>query len=261
MRLLVDYGNTRLKWALDGSHGIEPGAAFAHAGHAGEAALAGLWSTLPRPQSIHVASVVDAAREAALRSALVARFDREVEFVRSPPAALGIVNAYREPARLGVDRFLALAAVHAEAARAQVLVGCGTALTLDALDASGHHLGGLILPSPTLMRRALGVATARVGEAGGRLVEIAGDTADAAWSGPALAAVAVVERFRAEVARRLGSAVALVGDGGGLDEWRHLLPDLERAHDLVLRGLALWAGSCATAAEPPPPGPAPPPRG
>lgn len=242
MRLLIDVGNTRLKWALASPGRFSPGGAFAHADTPLDEALATHWAALPKPDSIHVASVVDADREAALHAALVAGFGCEAEFVRSPAAALGIVNAYREPARLGVDRFLAMAAAHAQAPRVQVIVGCGTALTLDALDASGRHLGGLIAPSPNLMRRALGLATARVGEGAGHLVEIADDTVDGAWSGAALAAVALVERFRGEVARRLDTAVSLVGDGGGLDEWRGHLPDLERAHDLVLRGLALWSG-------------------
>ncbi len=241
MRLLVDIGNTRLKWALASPEGFSPGGAFAHADTPFDEALAAQWVGLPAVDSIHVASVVDTDREAALHALLLARCGREAEFVRSPAAALGIVNAYHQPLRLGVDRFLAMAAAHAQAPRAQVVVGCGTALTLDALDASGRHPGGLIAPSPHLMRRALGFATARVGTGAGRLVEIAEDTLDGAWSGTALAAVALVERFRGEVARRLGTAVALVGDGGGLDEWRAQLPDLERAHDLVLRGLALWS--------------------
>ncbi|MGB3048776.1 type III pantothenate kinase, partial [Dokdonella sp.] len=118
---------------------------------------------------------------------------------------------------------------------------CGTALTLDALTAEGQHLGGLIAPSPTLMRRSLGTATARIGEQAGDLVEIADNTADAAWSGCLLSSVALIERFRHRVAQRIGTPVAVVGDGGGLDEWLALLPDVERGRDLVLRGLALWS--------------------
>lgn len=241
MRLLVDYGNTRLKWALwkDGQRSL--GGVFGHAEATLESALAGAWGALPMPRSIHVASVVADAREQALAELVLARFGKSAEFVRSPAHALGIVSAYREPERLGVDRFLAMAALHAKAARAQVLVSCGTALTLDALDAQGRHLGGLIAPSPALMRRVLGMATARVGEDAGTLVEMAGNTADAAWSGSILAAVALIERFRAQVERRLVGPVALVADGGGVDEWLAKVSDIERGRDLVLRGLALWA--------------------
>src|SRR5690606_28503209 len=132
-------------------------------------------------------------------------FDQAAEFVRSPAQALGIRNAYAEPERLGVDRFLGMAALHAAAPRAQILVSCGTALTLDALTAEGQHLGGLIAPSPALMRRSLGTATARVGEHAGAQVEIADNTADAAWSGCLLSSVALIERFHHQVAQRIGT--------------------------------------------------------
>ena len=241
MRLLVDFGNTRLKWALWNNGRREIGGIFVHRDTSLEAALTSNWSSLPAPQSIHVASVVDDDSEDALRAVIEQHFDLPAEFVRSPQHALGVRNAYRDAHRLGVDRFLAMAALHAASPRAQVLVSCGTALTLDALDADGAHLGGLIAPSPSVMRQALAAATARVGETPGHLVAIADNTSDAVWSGTALAAVALIERFHADVATRLGQPVALVGDGGGIDEWMALLPGIERGRDLVLRGLALWA--------------------
>jgi type III pantothenate kinase len=241
MNLLIDFGNTRLKWALWQGGRRAMGGVFAHRETTLEAALSGNWIALPRPRAIFVASVVKPEMERVLAALVESHFDRSPEFVRSPAAALGIANAYPDPARLGVDRFLALAALHAVAQRAQILVSCGTALTLDALAADGRHLGGLIAPSPALMRRALNDATARVGDASGQLVEIADNTADAAYSGCILAVVALIERFRTQVSMRLGGPVAVVGDGGGIDEWLPLLPDVERGRDLVLRGLALWA--------------------
>jgi len=239
--LLIDVGNTRLKWAMwrDGRRAM--GGVFAHRETPLDAALSNNWTALPTPSSIHVASVVGPEVEQALTTFIAAHFAQVPQFVRSPAAALGIASAYREPARLGVDRFLAMAALHDATPRAQVLASCGTALTLDALDRDGRHLGGLIAPSPTLMRRTLSDATARIGDTRGELVEIAGNTADAVYSGSILAAVALIERFRAQIAARLAAEVALVCDGGGVDEWLGLLADAERGRDLVLRGLALWA--------------------
>ncbi len=243
MKLLIDFGNTRLKWAIwkDGKHNM--GGVFAHADTSLESALSSNWAALSQPEAILIASVVGSEREQELSELINVHFDCVPEFVRSPAAAIGIRNAYAEPARLGVDRFLGLAALHASQPRAQILISCGTALTLDAIDAEGRHLGGLIAPSPALMRHALGRGTARVGEEDGELVEIATCTADAVWSGSVFSALALVERFRAAVVSRIGVPVALVGDGGGLEEWRHLMPDVERGRDLVLRGLALWSES------------------
>jgi len=241
MNLLIDFGNTRLKWAPWIGGRLAEGGVFAHAEATLPAMLEREWAGLPQPERVLVASVVKPELEQALEGVVASLFARPTQFVRSPVNALGIVNAYAEHVRLGVDRFLALAALHAKAARGQILVSCGTALTLDALCADGRHLGGLIAPSPQLMREALGRSTARTGGARGMLTEIADNTADAVHSGSVLAAVALVERFRRGVERSLGSPIAMIGDGGGIDELLPLLPDLQRERDLVLRGLALWA--------------------
>ena len=241
MKLLIDFGNTRLKWAVWENGRRTFGGVFAHEDTSLAAALSNNWTALGEPEAILVSSVVSAALEEELAQLVSAHFDCPIEFVRSPAEAIGIRNAYAEPERLGVDRFLALAAIHAATPRAQILLSCGTALTLDALSKDGRHLGGLIAPSPALMRSALGKGTARVGEQDGELIEIATNTADAAWSGCLLSSVALIERFRATVATRIGGRVAIVGDGGGLDECLRLIPEIERGRDLVLHGLALWS--------------------
>lgn len=241
MKLLIDIGNTRLKWAAWRDGRRITGGVFAHRETPLDVALSSNWTSLQRPAAILVASVVGEDLERQLAAFIAAQFSCQPEFVRSPAAALGITNAYAQPHRLGVDRFLALAALHAAAPRAQILIGCGTALTLDALAADGRHLGGLIAPSPTLMRQALNGATSRIGDSAGAVVEIAANTSDAAHSGCILAAIALIERFRREVGERLGTEPALTGDGGGFDECMAFLPGAERGRDLVLRGLALWS--------------------
>src|SRR5690606_1380068 len=137
MMLLIDLGNTRLKWATLTGDRMQPGGVFAHAGHELDARLRGEWNDLARPARVLVASVLDEGREQQLAAHLRERFGVTAEFVRSPASALGLRNAYVEPARLGVDRFLALAALHAREPRAQLLASVGTAMTLDLLDADG----------------------------------------------------------------------------------------------------------------------------
>lgn len=242
MKLLIDVGNTRLKWATVTAGPLSAGRPVALdaptlADALGEAfaALAG------RIDGVFVSSVVSDARETELRTLLEAALPGvPVSFVRSPAHALGVRNAYAEPQRLGVDRFLALAALHAQP-RAQVLVSVGTALTLDALAADGRHLGGLIAASPTLTRGALAAATARLLPPSREVRLLADSTADAVQSGAVLAAVALAERFRSGAAGPLGAWPALVLAGGGADELAPWLPDAERIDDLVLRGLARWA--------------------
>ena len=243
MKLLIDFGNTRLKWALVVDGQVRPGGVVAHAGVPLVAALRREWAELAGIDAVFVASVVSFAREAELEAFVRERFACGAHCVRSPAAALGIRNAYAEPHRLGVDRFLALAAAHARKPRLQVLVSAGTALTVDAIDAHGEHLGGLIVASPQQMRHALVAATARVEVLGGHLRELPRSTADAVVSGSLYAAAGAIDRFRASVQRRDGASPALLLGGGGGDELEELLAPVERVHDLVLHGLALWAQS------------------
>lgn len=247
MKLLVDFGNTRLKWALLDRRQLRVGGVFAHAGVPFVAELRRDWAELARVEAVLVASVVAPAREAELDGFVRERFGAPAQFPRSPAAALGVRNAYAEPARLGIDRFLALVAAHAQQPRAQVLASVGTALTLDALGADGVHHGGLILAGPALMREALVAGTARVGTLDGQCVEMADNTADAVVSGSLCAAAGAIDRFRAAAARRLGAPPALLLTGGGADEVAPLVDGAERAHDLVLRGLAVWADAAAPA--------------
>lgn len=241
MKLLVDIGNSRVKWASLGREGLVPGGAFAHAGQALPELLAREWRTLAGVTAVWVASVVGAALEAELGQFVRERFGRVAHFVRSPAAALGVRNAYAQPQQLGVDRFLALAAAHARSPALQVLASVGTALTIDALTADGMHLGGLILPSPMLMRRTLGNATARVETQGGSYQAWPASTADGVYSGALVAAVAAIGHFHGALERRCEARAALLLAGGGSDELLPLLPAAQRVPDLVLQGLALWA--------------------
>lgn len=243
MKLLVDFGNTRLKWATFANDRFVPGGVFAHADLDLAETLRANWSALPRPAALLVASVAAPSREAELAAFARERFDLAAEFLASPRRALGIDTVYVKPERLGIDRFLSLAALHAQRARAQVLASVGTALTLDALDADGHHIGGLIAPSPALARHAIATGTARVGDADGHFTTFADNTADAVHSGALLGAVALIREFHAATEQRLAHDVALTLTGGGASELLAHLPTAESRPNLVLRGLALWAGA------------------
>lgn len=243
-RLLLDLGNTRLKWALrEGDDWHASGAVGWQEDVAG--ALAAAWAGQAPPQAAFGASVVDAPREALVAAGVAATFRREVTWLRTPAAACGVRNAYAEPQRLGVDRFLAMVAARADGLAPCVLAGVGTALTLDALAADGRHLGGLIAPGPRLMQQSLLGATAQVRPAAaGEFVEAADNTADAVASGCWQAAAALIERFAARMAPRLGGAPTLRLGGGDAEALHALLErPAQLAHDSVLHGLGVWAAA------------------
>lgn len=245
MTLLIDFGNTRLKWAKLTNGRMQPGGVFAHGDIPLTTALRVEWAELAPVESVLVASVVAANREDELADYVLSCSGVRAKFLRSPAQALGVRNAYANAPQLGIDRFLALAALHARQPRAQVLASVGTALTLDALDADGVHHGGLIVPGPSLMRSAVQGGTARVGSAEGRFHEMPKNTADAVFSGSLYAAAGAINGFVATTARRFGTAPAVLLTGGGADDLAALVPQAERVNDLVLRGLALWAGAPA----------------
>lgn len=243
MRLLLDLGNTRLKWAWQEGDGWLAQGSLAWEEIAEGGGLAEVWSASTPPSAVFGASVVDAAREQQVAAYVAEAFSVEVTWLRTPANACGVRNAYAEPQRLGVDRFLAMVAAYADGDAPCVLASAGTALTLDALAADGRHLGGLIAPGPQLMQQSLLNATARVRpERPGDILDLADNTADAVASGCWQAAAALVERFATRMEARLGGAPALILSGGDAAQLAPLLSLPARlSHDSVLRGLAIWA--------------------
>jgi type III pantothenate kinase len=154
--LLLDIGNSRIKAARwDGGDLVEL-PTLAHAGDAAQA-LAQLPATAAG--SVWIAHVLGAPAEAALRAAVQARWQRAPQFARAEPERLGLKNGYAEAARLGVDRWLALLGAWRRQRGAALVIDAGTALTADAVDADGRHLGGFIAPGLLTAQKALLGAT------------------------------------------------------------------------------------------------------
>ncbi|HVB84707.1 MAG TPA: type III pantothenate kinase [Rhodanobacteraceae bacterium] len=243
MRLLLDLGNTRLKWALHAAGEFDHAGALTWDTPGFDAALAAAWRDLPAIESAWAATVTDVARRAAVTAAIAARWERTPRWAVASAAACGVRNAYDDPAQLGVDRWLSLIAARVANDAPCVIAGCGTALTLDALAGDGQHLGGLIAPGPVLMRHALDATAPVLREAGaGCVVEVATRTADALTGGTWQATAALVERFSARMAPRLGGTPRLLLAGGDAAQVATLLEMPARViADLVLRGLAAYA--------------------
>jgi type III pantothenate kinase len=94
----------------------------------------------------YYASVLDTRRQAELEECLARQFETSVTRFVSTAKALGIINAYQQPERLGVDRWMTLLAAREMLPGDCVVIDAGSAITLDLLRADGQHLGGAILP-------------------------------------------------------------------------------------------------------------------
>lgn len=243
MDWLFDFGNTRVKWAMatDGAL-CSAVRAYAHGDAAWQDALGvDLAAHGGAPARAWIAAVASEDAVAGVVALLRARWPQlDPVRVATPALGAGVRVAYAEPARLGVDRYLAMVGARARSAGDRLVVGAGTALTIDLLDAAGRHHGGLIAPSPALMIEAIERRTARVRvDRDPVRVEFATDTAAALYSGAWNAAIAVVERASTQAAALLGRAPpTILVHGGDADSLAPLLPQATIAPALVLEGLA-----------------------
>lgn len=245
--LLVDIGNTRVKWALLRRGRFAPGTPRVHGG-ASDAISALLAARPVRASGIErvLAVSVAAPRLAqALARETRARFGVETEFIESARHAGGVTNGYKEVWRLGADRWVGAIGAHALARGRDVLFAmAGTALTVDLVTAAGRHRGGAIIPGPATMVASLlsgtnGIRRRARGLAASSRSLFAADTASALAAGSRIAAAAFIDRAVEEAARTLGRPPMLLLSGGAAAELRrHLRTRARDVPDLVLRGLA-----------------------
>ena len=218
--LAIDVGNTRLKWALyeapkPGARMLTHGAVFLETI---DDLAEGDWKRLPAPAAMLGCVVAgDAVRRRVEEQLEI--WDIEPHWVVSSTREAGVVNGYDHPNRLGADRWVALVGARARLLasgppRPALVVMIGTAATVDALDAEGRFLGGLILPGFGLMLKALEMGTAGLKFPTGEVVDFPTNTSDALMSGGANAIAGAIERQHRKLLERTGQAPALFMTGG-----------------------------------------------
>jgi len=230
--LLIDAGNSRIKWALArDSVWLQQGALEL----TDAALLARQFAALPVPARILVSNVAgdDVAQQI---HAACAAWQRPVEFVAAQAEQCGVRNCYEQPAQLGSDRWAALIAAWHHVHAACLVVHCGTATTVDVLSADGEFRGGLILPGIDLMQQSLAVATSGLDAMRGAWSAFPCNTADAMASG-AIQATCGAIRAQYELFGQDGRCLLA---GGAADSIApHLGLPHERVDNLVLRGLQI----------------------
>ena len=227
MLLLVDAGNTRIKWAI-----AAPGAAlgaWAQADavlHAELDEAAGAWRKAGVARAI-VSNVAGAEVRERIARALPEGV--QVEWFASGAERAGLRNGYRNPAQLGCDRFAAAIGARALAPGQDLIVAtCGTATTVDAVTADGRFIGGMILPGLALMAGSLARNTAQLPQVspGAAPPPVFGDnTADAIASGVLSAQAGAIERACAA-----HGATACIVSGGAAP---YIAPVLKFGHRVV----------------------------
>jgi len=141
--ILLDCGNSQVKAQYH--HRGQLRASFACAYDAGWSGRLARWLQALPASRAYLCSVLDSDRQAELDACLAERFGEVTRF-RSEARALGIVNGYLEPPRLGADRWMALLGAAAMTDGDCIIIDAGSAITVDLLRSDGRHLGGAILP-------------------------------------------------------------------------------------------------------------------
>src|SRR5438067_7799955 len=186
MILVIDSGNSRMKWGLYGPRG------WLVQGVVSNAELATLalrdWQNLPRPSRAIGVNVAGEAARVRVEGQL-ARWRLPIQWLTATAEAAGVINRYANPAQLGADRWAALVAARRRAVEDDVspppcvVINAGTAVTIDALDSDGVFHGGGILPGLRLMLQSLADRTSALKVAAGEFRDSPTNTAHAVYSG------------------------------------------------------------------------------
>jgi type III pantothenate kinase len=249
--LAIDIGNTRLKWALyEGvGQGAEPLAHGAEFLENIDKLADGPWAALAAPDRMLGCSVAADAVKRRAEEQMEELWDIPAHWVVSSAAEAGVTNGYDHPTRLGADRWVAMIGarhrvLQGGSARPMVVVMVGTAVTVEAVDAEGHFLGGFILPGHGIMLRALESGTAGLHVPTGEVREFPTNTSDALTSGGTFAIAGAIERMVQHVRRHCGAAPACFMTGGA--GWKmapHMSVAFELVESLIFDGLHVIARS------------------
>ena len=244
MNLLVDLGNSRIKWAWQHDQILNSMGSSATRSGEFKAQLKQAWSTQPKPRQVVYCAVADQVLVEQLESLVDELWQLQARRLIPELNAFGLTCHYHEPGQLGADRWAAMIGAYTQYQQALCVIDCGTAVTIDALSADGQHQGGLIIPGELLMRRVLGERTGRIGQVHDGSINLASvDTQGAVATGCVLAVAAFIDRAIESYQDIIAETLQIFITGGDAET---LLPHLkskpEMVPDLVFLGLAEFAG-------------------
>jgi len=245
MRLLLDVGNTRIKWAWEEAGQLSKLGGLAHARDT-QSCLDAEVSFDQAPNSVWLSSVASDRVNSLVENWVTTRFNLEVKRAVVTEQACGIKNNYAELPKLGVDRWLAALGARRYCPEGHViLIDAGTAITIDVLSENNVFLGGAILPGATLMHDALLLNTAGIASQFTDSVRLIGNTTqECVNSGVQYGLVGAVDRIVTQMHAELNkdrpdAAIEVLLTGGDanliLRDSSHKYRFVE---GLVLQGLA-----------------------
>lgn len=253
MMLLVDIGNTRIKWAFWTQSETLCSVAAVHRGVALEPLLSEIWGGIATPpKTVVVSNVAGAPITENLKKWIKEHWNVPVRFLTATRICSNLKNGYQKPTTLGVDRWCAMIGARQYNSGAFCVMDCGSAITLDAVTAKGEHLGGLILPGFSRLQTVLlddyPQLSALVTAAPPLYTKsfLAKNTSAAIQVGAVFMAVATLERILEELHQQLSETVTPILTGGDAPQILRYLPmACQHRPDLVLEGMCMIASNSA----------------
>jgi type III pantothenate kinase len=252
--LALDIGNTRLKWALYdtpcvGARLLAHGAQFLENI---DKLADGDWAEFAQPRWVLGCVVAgDAVRRRVEQQLDI--WDVHPQWVVSSLQEGGMTNGYDHPGRLGADRWVAMIGARQRVLamgepKPCVVVMVGTAVTVEAIDADGQFLGGIILPGHGIMLRALESGTAGLHVPTGEVCDFPRNTSDALTTGGTFAIAGAVQRMVDNLRQHTGQEpVCIMTGGAGWKMAPSMSNKVELAESLIFDGLLEIAGRRFTA--------------
>ena len=244
--LLIDAGNTRLKWAVLSEARLGAQQAEAYAEWGVEQFRQRVLIPAGGIDRLLVGNVGGRRIASLIADAIAVVPEITAEFVEATRSGGGIQNGYSDPSQLGVDRWAAMIGARAHGAGPVCVVSVGTAMTIDGVDASGLHLGGLIVPGPDLMVSSLMHNTSDIasrsqdGTLGKGL--FADNTLGGVHQGTLHALACLIQQAMNFMTTHCGQRPALLITGGAAHRLEPFMTGpLQVLPDLVLKGLAVLA--------------------
>ena len=239
MKLVVDVGNSRVKWAGFDNNLLVNSQSVAMQGDI-EFLLDYHWGSISRPEAVLVSNVAGKDTERGLQTWVQKNWGIDPTFFRSTPAYRGIVNEYARPEQLGCDRWAALIGARSLQEHGSLcVVDCGTAITVDALTTDDRFIGGIIFPGIDLIKNSLLEGTSDVTESRAEFKQAFGTTTAEGVSGGSFIGVAgAIDRVLHEMCAILDDPKLYITGGDAPLLLPLLTRSLEYEPDLVLLGLA-----------------------
>ncbi len=243
MMLLIDSGNSRIKWALvQRNNWLEsrtlPTGEYLHLFEHVTSSCEELGLRVADIDQVWVSNVAGDQVAHHLRTSGMA-YGENLRFIVARDQQCGVRNSYQIPETLGVDRWAALIAAWNINNAECLVVNCGTATTIDALSGRGEFLGGLILPGMRLMQTSLYDAAAGLTPSKGEYESFPRSTPNAIFSGAIQATCGAIQRQQ-ELLKAKHPKVVLSG-GASDDLHSHIKLPIVRVENLVLQGLQVIA--------------------